>query len=406
MMRGGTNMKVLVINAGSSSLKYQLIDTADETVLAKGLAERIGIDNSVLSHTPAGKEKVEIRTDIKDHVQAVKMVIDALVHPEYGVIKDMSEISAVGHRVVHGGEKFSSSVVIDDDVIEAIRANSDLAPLHNPANIVGIEACKSVMPDTPMVAVFDTAFHQTMPKEAYIYAIPYSAYEKYSIRRYGFHGTSHKYVALRAAKLLGRPIEELKIVTCHLGNGSSIAAVKNGRSVDTSMGFTPLEGLPMGTRCGAIDPAIITFLMEKENMTYQEINRYMNKESGVLGISGVSSDFRDLEAAADEGNERAQLALDIFAYSIKKYIGAYAAAMGGLDCVVFTAGIGENNPNIRQKACEGLDFLGITVDNEKNQYTKKGKEGEISTADSKVKVLVIPTNEELMIARETVELVG
>jgi len=406
MMRGGTNMKVLVINAGSSSLKYQLIDTGDETVLAKGLAERIGIDNSVLSHTPAGKEKVEIRTDIKDHVQAVKMVIDALVHPEYGVIKDMSEISAVGHRVVHGGEKFSSSVVIDDDVIEAIRANSDLAPLHNPANIVGIEACKSVMPDTPMVAVFDTAFHQTMPKEAYIYAIPYSAYEKYSIRRYGFHGTSHKYVALRAAKLLGRPIEELKIVTCHLGNGSSIAAVKNGRSVDTSMGFTPLEGLPMGTRCGAIDPAIITFLMEKENMTYQEINRYMNKESGVLGISGVSSDFRDLEAAADEGNERAQLALDIFAYSIKKYIGAYAAAMGGLDCVVFTAGIGENNPNIRQKACEGLDFLGITVDNEKNQYTKKGKEGEISTADSKVKVLVIPTNEELMIARETVELVG
>jgi len=406
MMRGGTNMKVLVINAGSSSLKYQLIDTGDETVLAKGLAERIGIDNSVLSHTPAGKEKVEIRTDIKDHVQAVKMVIDALVHPEYGVIKDMSEISAVGHRVVHGGEKFSSSVVIDDDVIEAIRANSDLAPLHNPANIVGIEACKSVMPDTPMVAVFDTAFHQTMPKEAYIYAIPYSAYEKYSIRRYGFHGTSHKYVALRAAKLLGRPIEELKIVTCHLGNGSSIAAVKNGRSVDTSMGFTPLEGLPMGTRCGAINPAIITFLMEKENMTYQEINRYMNKESGVLGISGVSSDFRDLEAAADEGNERAQLALDIFAYSIKKYIGAYAAAMGGLDCVVFTAGIGENNPNIRQKACEGLDFLGITVDNEKNQYTKKGKEGEISTADSKVKVLVIPTNEELMIARETVELVG
>ena len=399
-------MKVLVINAGSSSLKYQLIDTGDETVLAKGLAERIGIDNSVLSHTPAGKEKVEIRTDIKDHVQAVKMVIDALVHPEYGVIKDMSEISAVGHRVVHGGEKFSSSVVIDDDVIEAIRANSDLAPLHNPANIVGIEACKSVMPDTPMVAVFDTAFHQTMPKEAYIYAIPYSAYEKYSIRRYGFHGTSHKYVALRAAKLLGRPIEELKIVTCHLGNGSSIAAVKNGRSVDTSMGFTPLEGLPMGTRCGAINPAIITFLMEKENMTYQEINRYMNKESGVLGISGVSSDFRDLEAAADEGNERAQLALDIFAYSIKKYIGAYAAAMGGLDCVVFTAGIGENNPNIRQKACEGLDFLGITVDNEKNQYTKKGKEGEISTADSKVKVLVIPTNEELMIARETVELVG
>lgn len=399
-------MKVLVINAGSSSLKYQLIDTTDETVLAKGLAERIGIDNSVLSHVPAGKEKVEIRTDIKDHVQAVKMVIDALVHPEYGVIKDMSEISAVGHRVVHGGEKFSSSVIIDDNVMEAIRANSDLAPLHNPANIIGIEACKSVMPNTPMVAVFDTAFHQSMPKEAYIYAIPYSAYEKYGIRRYGFHGTSHKYVALRAAKLLERPMEELRIITCHLGNGSSIAAVKCGRSVDTSMGFTPLEGLPMGTRCGAIDPAIITFLMEKENMTYQQVNHYLNKESGVLGISGVSSDFRDLEAAAAEGNERAQLALDIFAYSIKKYIGAYAAAMGGLDCVVFTAGIGENNPYIRQKACEGLEFLGIKIDNEKNLYAKKGKEGEISTVDSTVKVLVIPTNEELMIARETVELVG
>ncbi|MFO7295207.1 MAG: acetate kinase [Clostridia bacterium] len=398
-------MKILVINAGSSSLKYQLIDMTDETILAKGLAERIGIDNSMLSHTPAGKEKVEIKVDIKDHVQAVKMVIDALVHPEYGVIKDISEISAVGHRVVHGGERFSSSVIIDDDVMEAIRANINLAPLHNPANITGIEACKKVMPNTPMVAVFDTAFHQTMPKEAYIYAIPYSAYEKYGIRRYGFHGTSHKYVTLRAAKLLERPIEELKMVTCHLGNGSSIAAVKGGKSVDTSMGFTPLEGLPMGTRCGVIDPAIVTFLMEKENMTYQQIDHYLNKESGVLGISGVSSDFRDLEAAANEGNERAQLALDIFAYSIKKYIGAYAAAMGGLDCVVFTAGIGENNPYIRQKACEGLEFLGIYIDREKNEYTKKGKEGEISTDDSKVKVLVIPTNEELMIARETLELV-
>lgn len=398
-------MKILVINAGSSSLKYQLIDMTDETVLAKGLAERIGIDNSMLSHTPARKEKVEIKVDIKDHVQAVKMVIDALVHPEYGVIKDMSEISAVGHRVVHGGERFSSSVIIDDDVMEAIRANINLAPLHNPANITGIEACKKVMPNTPMVAVFDTAFHQTMPKEAYIYAIPYSAYEKYGVRRYGFHGTSHKYVTLRAAKLLERPIEELKMVTCHLGNGSSIAAVKGGKSVDTSMGFTPLEGLPMGTRCGVIDPAIVTFLMEKENMTYQQVDHYLNKESGVLGISGVSSDFRDLEAAANDGNERAQLALDIFAYSIKKYIGAYAAAMGGLDCVVFTAGIGENNPYIRQKACEGLEFLGIYIDREKNEYTKKGKEGEISTDDSKVKVLVIPTNEELMIARETLELV-
>jgi acetate kinase len=404
----GSQMKVLVINAGSSSLKYQLIDMTDETVLAKGNAERIGIDNSVLSHMPAGKDKVEIKTEIRDHVQAVRLVIDALVHPEYGVISDMAQISAVGHRVVHGGEKFSGSVVINDDVMEAIKLNIELAPLHNPANITGIEACKRVMPDTPMVAVFDTAFHQTMPKESCIYAIPYSAYIKYGIRRYGFHGTSHKYVALRAAKLMGRPIEDLRIITCHLGNGSSIAAVKHGKSVDTSMGFTPLEGLPMGTRCGTIDPAIIMFLMEKENMTYEQINNYLNKESGVLGISGISSDFRDLYAAANEGNERAQLALDVFAYSIKKYIGAYAAAMGGLDCLVFTAGIGENNPFIRKNACSGLEFLGIKIDKEKNEYIigRMGREGQISTDDSVIKVFAIPTNEELMIARETKELLS
>lgn len=399
-------MKILVINAGSSSLKYQLIDMTDESILAKGNAERIGIDNPVLSHTPAMKEKVEIKAEIKDHVQAVRMVIDALLHPEYGVISDMSEISAVGHRVVHGGEKFSGSVIIDDEVMGAIRENIELAPLHNPANITGIEACKNVMPDTPMVAVFDTAFHQTMPKESYIYAIPYDAYAKYGIRRYGFHGTSHKYVALRAAKLMDKPIEELKIVTCHLGNGSSIAAVKNGKSVDTSMGFTPLEGLPMGTRCGNIDPAIIMFLMEKENMSYDDINNYLNKESGVLGISGISSDFRDLDAAAREGNERAITALHVFAYSVKKYIGAYTAAMGGLDCLVFTAGIGENNSSIRKKSCEGLEFMGIKLDDERNELNVRGREGLISTDDASVKVFSIPTNEELMIARETMELLN
>ncbi|MGI6189305.1 MAG: acetate kinase [Clostridiales bacterium] len=399
-------MKILVINAGSSSLKYQLIDMTDESILAKGNAERIGIDNPVLSHTPAMKEKVEIKAEIKDHVQAVRMVIDALLHPEYGVISDMSEISAVGHRVVHGGEKFSGSVIIDDEVMDAIRENIELAPLHNPANITGIEACKNVMPDTPMVAVFDTAFHQTMPKESYIYAIPYDAYAKYGIRRYGFHGTSHKYVALRAAKLMDKPIEELKIVTCHLGNGSSIAAVKNGKSVDTSMGFTPLEGLPMGTRCGNIDPAIIMFLMEKENMSYDDINNYLNKESGVLGISGISSDFRDLDAAAREGNERAITALHVFAYSVKKYIGAYTAAMGGLDCLVFTAGIGENNSSIRKKSCEGLEFMGIKLDDERNELNVRGREGLISTDDASVKVFSIPTNEELMIARETMELLN
>ena len=399
-------MKILVINAGSSSLKYQLIDMTDESILAKGNAERIGIDNPVLSHTPAMKEKVEIKAEIKDHVQAVRMVIDALLHPEYGVISDMSEISAVGHRVVHGGEKFSGSVIIDDEVMDAIRENIELAPLHNPANITGIEACKNVMPDTPMVAVFDTAFHQTMPKESYIYAIPYDAYAKYGIMFYFFQGYSHKYVSLIDSKLMDNPIDELNIFTFHLGNVSSIAAVKNGKSVDTSMGFTPLEGLPMGTRCGNIDPAIIMFLMEKENMSYDDINNYLNKESGVLGISGISSDFRDLDAAAREGNERAITALHVFAYSVKKYIGAYTAAMGGLDCLVFTAGIGENNSSIRKKSCEGLEFMGIKLDDERNELNVRGREGLISTDDASVKVFSIPTNEELMIARETMELLN
>lgn len=400
-------MKVLVINAGSSSLKYQLIDMADESVLAKGNAERIGIENSLLKHVPTGKDKVDLPAVFDTHKDAIKMVIEALVHPVYGVIRDMSEIIAVGHRVVHGGEEFSESAVINEEVMSAIRQNIELAPLHNPANIMGIEACRHIMPDTPMVAVFDTAFHQTMPQEAYLYAIPYEAYLKHGIRRYGFHGTSHKYVAGRAAKLLSRPLKELKIITCHLGNGSSIAAIKYGKSIDTSMGFTPLEGLPMGTRCGNIDPAIFSYLMEKENMSYEDVNGYLNKQSGVLGLSGISSDFRDLEEAALQGNKRAQLALDVFNYQVKKYIGAYAFAMGGVDCVVFTAGIGENTPDIRMAAMSGLEFLGIHIDKEMNEYMlgRLGRKGAITTKDSTVPVLVIPTNEELMIARDTVELI-
>jgi acetate kinase len=400
-------MKVLVINAGSSSLKYQLINMEDESVLAKGNAERIGIEGSVLKHTPAGKDRVEISAEFKNHVDAIRMVIDALVHPEYGVIRDMSEIGAVGHRVVHGGEKFSESVLINDEVMDAIKQNIELAPLHNPANIMGIEACRNTMPDTPMTAVFDTAFHQTMPKDAFLYAVPYETYEEFGVRRYGFHGTSHKYVALRAAQLLNKPVEALKIITCHLGNGSSITAVKNGKSVDTSMGFTPLEGLPMGTRSGTIDPAIINYIMEKKKLTSEEVNDTLNKRSGVLGISGVSSDFRDLEDAARRGVERAQLALNVFNYNVKKYIGSYAAAMGGVDCIVFTAGIGENTPSVRAGACKDLEFMGVKIDPEKNNNTSsaKTKEGAISTEDSKVTVLVIPTNEELMIARETMELI-
>ncbi|HZK34188.1 MAG TPA: acetate kinase, partial [Bacillota bacterium] len=359
-------MKVLVINAGSSSLKYQLIDMDNENVLAKGNAERIGIKGSVLAHKTIGKEQARLNMDFKDHTEAIKKVIETLVSPDHGVIADMTEIGAVGHRVVHGGEHFSASVLIDDEVMNAIRANVELAPLHNPANIMGIEACRNTMPNTPMVAVFDTAFHQTMPREAFLYAIPYESYKKHGIRRYGFHGTSHKYISLKAAELLNKPVEDLKIVTCHLGNGSSIAAVKHGKSIDTSMGFTPLDGLPMGTRSGSIDPAIVSYLMDKEKLTIDETSQYLNKQSGVLGISGVSSDFRDLADAAANNVDRARLALDVFNYQVKKYIGEYAAAMGGLDCVVFTAGVGENTPAIREKACKGLEFLGIVMDKGKN----------------------------------------
>jgi len=400
-------MKILVINAGSSSLKYQLINMNDESVLAKGNVERIGLSEPLLKHTPQGRSPIEIHGDYKDHVSAIKEVIGTLIHEDYGVIESMEEIKAVGHRVVHGGERFSSSVLIDDEVMKAIEANVELAPLHNPANIMGINACRNVMPNTPMVAVFDTAFHQTMPQKAFMYAIPYSSYEKFGVRRYGFHGTSHKYVSLKAAQILKKPIESLKIITCHLGNGSSIAAVDGGKSIDTSMGFTPLEGLPMGTRSGSIDPAILSYLMEKLDISCDEINALLNRESGMLGLSGVSSDFRDLHKAAAEGNMRAQMALDVFNYEVKKYIGAYAVAMGGVDCIVFTAGIGENTPEIRTRSCSGLEFMGIKIDEEKN-HRKLGRsdwDGDISADDSRVKVLVVPTNEELMIARETMDII-
>lgn len=396
-------MKVLVINAGSSSLKYQLIDMSNEGVLAIGLCERIGIDGSFIKHAKGEGDSVVIKKELKNHKDAIELVINVLTDDKIGVIKNMSEIAAVGHRVVHGGEKFSGSVVIDETVMVALKECIELAPLHNPPNIIGIEACQLLMPNTPMVAVFDTAFHQTMPKHAYMYALPYEMYEKYSIRKYGFHGTSHGFVAARAAVMLGKPIESLKIVTCHLGNGSSITAIDGGKSIDTSMGFTPLDGVTMGTRCGAIDPAVVTFLMEKENLTTKQVNDILNKKSGVLGISGVSSDFRDIEKAAEAGNERAQLALDIFYYKVRKYIGEYAAAMGGLDAVVFTAGVGENNILGRLDILKGLEFLGIKVDVVKNNV--RSKEVDVSAADAKVRTLVIPTNEELAIARETKRLV-
>lgn len=395
-------MNVLVINCGSSSIKYQLIDMNDESVLAKGLVERIGIEGSVLKHEVPGKDKVVIEKPMPDHKVALKLVLDALVDEAHGVIKGMDEINAVGHRVVHAGEKFSDSVVITDEVIQALEECIELAPLHNPPNLMGIAACKELMPNTPMVGVFDTAFHQSMPKSAYIYPLPYEYYEKYGLRKYGFHGTSHRYVSQRAAEFLGKNLEDLKMITCHLGNGASVTAIQGGKSVDTSMGFTPLEGLTMGTRCGDIDPAIVTFLMEKENLSYEEINAVLNKKSGVLGISSVSSDFRDIESAAKEGNERAQLALDQFNNRVKKYIGAYAAAMGGVDVIVFTAGLGENSASNRAEICEGLEFLGVKLDPEKNNV--RGKDAVISADDSKVTVLVIPTNEELMIARDTKEL--
>jgi acetate kinase len=398
-------MNVLVINAGSSSLKYQFLNALSGDVLARGNAERIGLKDSLIKHSLNGAPAIKIPVDMPNHKVAVQAVLSALTSEKHGVIKNMDEIDAVGHRVVHGGEKFASSVLITPEVKRAIRSCFELAPLHNPPNMTGIEACEEAMPGVPQVAVFDTAFHQTMPSKAYIYALPYELYEKHGIRRYGFHGTSHAYVSQRAAALLEKPYDKLKIISCHLGNGSSIAAIRYGRCVDTSMGFTPLAGICMGTRCGDIDPAIVTFLMEKEKLDPHGVDNLMNKDSGVFGISGVSSDFRDLYTAAGEGNKRASLALDLFKYQCRKYIGAYAAAMGGVDAVVFTAGIGENTVDIRQGACEGLDYMGIQLDPYKNTAVKS-REAVVSTDESPVKVLVIPTNEELAIARETAQICG
>ena len=396
-------MKILVINAGSSSLKYQLLDPETQQVLAKGLCERIGIDGR-FTYKPEGKQAVkDAEVAMPTHSEAIQTVLNALVDPANGVIASMDEIDAVGHRVVHGGEKFAKSVLITDEVMAAIEECNPLAPLHNPANIIGIKACQTLMPKTPMVAVFDTAFHQTMPAVAYTYALPYEYYTQDKVRRYGFHGTSHKYVTARAAAMLGKPMEELKLISCHLGNGSSITAVDCGKSVDTSMGFTPLAGLPMGTRSGDLDAGILEYLMHKHGYDIDQMLNVLNKKSGVEGISGVSSDFRDLETAAAEGNERAGLALEVFAYSVKKLIGSYAAAMGGVDAVIFTAGVGENDPTTRAKAVAGLEFMGVKLDPEKNNV--RGKEVDVSAADSRAHVLVIPTNEELMIAQDTAALV-
>ena len=396
-------MKTLVINCGSSSLKYQLIDMSTEECMVQGLVERIGIEGSVLTQKVEGKDKYVINTEIKNHKDAIKLVLEALIDPVHGVIKSMDEISAVGHRVVHGGEKYSDSVLINDKVLQSIKDCIVLAPLHNPPNIIGIEACKELMPNTPMVAVFDTAFHQTMPKHSYICPLPYDLYEKYGIRKYGFHGTSHKYVSNKVAEVMGKDLKDLKIVTCHLGNGCSLAAVKNGKSVDTSMGFTPLAGVMMGTRSGSIDPSVISFLIEQHGYTIEEVDELLNKKSGVLGISGVSSDFRDVLAAGEAGNERAKLALEIFYYKVRTQIAAYAGAMGGVDVIVFTAGIGENSSITRKEILKGLEFFGLELNEENNEI--RGKIQEISTEDSRVKVYVVPTNEELMIARDTAKLV-
>lgn len=397
-------MRILVINCGSSSLKYQLFDMATETVLAKGIAERIGIEGSVLVHTPGEKEKIRIQRPLANHREAIAMVVEALTDKEHGVIENFNSIDAVGHRVVHGGEGFSGSVFLTKDVMDALNRYSELAPLHNPPNIMGIEACSEILPGLPQVGVFDTAFHQTMPAYAFSYGLPYELYKEHSIRRYGFHGTSHKYVSHQAAQMLNKPIENLKIVTCHLGNGASVTAVDGGKSVDTSMGFTPLEGLLMGTRCGDIDPAIVVYLQKKLNLTADQVNDLMNKKSGVFGLSGVSSDFRDIEAAEAEGNERAKLALEAYYYRVTKYIGAYAAAMNGIDALVFTAGLGENSPETREAVCARLEFLGIKIDKEKNRA--RGKAVDISAAEARIPVLVVPTNEELMIARDTREIVS
>lgn len=396
-------MKILVINCGSSSLKYQVIDMLSESLLAKGLVERIGIENSAITHEKIGEEKVKTEIDMPTHKEAIQQVFAALADEKTGVVKSISEIGAVGHRVAHAGEKYASSVLIDDNVIEVLKDCIELAPLHNPANLEGISVCRDLMPDTPMVAVFDTAYHQTMPPEAYIYAIPYRFYEKYGVRRYGFHGTSHKYVAERASEILNVDIKDLKIITCHLGNGASVCAIKRGVCIDTSMGFTPLEGLVMGTRSGDIDPAIVTYMRQKENLEPGEANRILNSESGVLGISGISSDFRDLSKAVADGNERAALALKVFAHKVRFYIGAYIAIMNGLDALVFTAGVGENAIEVRDIICNDLGNLGIKLDLVKNKV--RGKEMIISREDSPVKILLIPTNEELVIARDTYDIV-
>ncbi len=392
-------MKVLVINAGSSSLKYQLIDITDESLLAKGLCERIGFEDSVHKYVPANGITQEAVLSLHNHVEAIDAMLTLLTDPENGVIESMDEIKAIGHRVVHGGEAFNQSTIIDDRVLEALRQCIDLAPLHNPANIMGIEACRQEMPDIPMISVFDTAFHQTMHPKVFLYAIPYELYIKHGIRKYGFHGTSHKFVTKRAAVMLGKPLEELKLVSCHLGNGASICAVKYGESIETSMGFTPLSGLAMGTRSGSVDPALISFIMDKEDMSIEETTKCLNRKSGVLGISGISSDFRDLLKASSEGNERAKLAIEVFAYRVKKYVAEYIGIMNGADAVIFTAGIGENNRLVRRLVTDDMDFLGIKCDPAKN-ISDTGREMDISTEDSKIRVLVIPTNEEMEIARE------
>ena len=396
-------MKILVINCGSSSLKYQLFDMADESVMAKGLCERIGIEGSKLTHKPTGKESCVIEKPMPDHKVAVNLVLEMLLDKNYGVISDVKEISAVGHRVLHAGQKYCTSVIVNDDVKSVIRECFDLGPLHNPANLIGIEAVEAAMPGTPNVAVWDTAFHQTMPEKAYMYAIPHEYYEKYGIRKYGFHGTSHRFVTAKLAEIMGKDLKDLKVVSCHLGNGSSITAVQDGKSVDTTMGFTPLDGVLMGTRCGAVDPSAVTYVAGKHGFGVSEMDTYMNKKSGMLGISGESSDFRDITAAAEAGDKRATLAKDMLVYDIKKDIGAYAAAMNGLDAVIFTGGIGENAPNCREEVCENMEYLGIKIDKAANDF--KGELKKISTPDSKVEVWVIPTNEELLIARDTLAMI-
>ena len=390
---------VLVVNCGSSSIKYQVVDMQTKDTLASGLVDRVGIPGTVLTHKPEGKEKTVIEKDLPDHTAGMQLVLDTLVNPDYGVVKDLGEIKAVGHRVVHGGEAFAESVLITDDVKKVIRDCFDVAPLHNPPNLMGIEACESLMSNIPHIAVFDTAFHQTMPPENFMYALPYEMYEQYKVRRYGFHGTSHYYVTQRAAALLGKPIEQTKIITLHLGNGASVAAVDGGKVIDTSMGFTPLQGLVMGTRCGDIDPAVVFYIMEKLNMGPAEINNYLNKKSGALGLSGVSNDFRDIGDAADAGNARAQLTLKVYANRVKSYIGAYMAQLNGCDAIVFTAGLGENAIPIREQICANMEFLGIKMDTEKNKV--RGEEVDVATDDSKVRIFVIPTNEELVIAMDT-----